>query len=133
MITQNFAEHSAAHGNLGASFFCSCDYPDWQNLHLVFPTLAYDLAYWSTDFKTTLVSIICTNCNVQYDALHIQLEKFLVQPFRQTGLSATIVVDALDECVDKEPVSKFLSALADHIDTIPRVKFFIMGRPEDHI
>ena len=44
-----------------------------------------------------------------------------------------IVVDALDECEDKEPVSEFLSALAIHVNTIPTVKFFITWRPEDHI
>ena len=78
MIAQTFADHSAEHGNLGASFFCSHDYSDRRNLHLIFPTLAYDLAYWSTDFKIALVSIIHTNPNVQYDTLHIQLEKLLV-------------------------------------------------------
>jgi hypothetical protein len=132
-IAQTFAERSAAHGNLGASFFCSRDYPDRRNLYLIFLTLAYDLAYWSADFKTALVLIIRANPNVQHDALHIQIEKLLVRPFKQTGLSATIVVDALDECEDKEPVSEFLSALAAHIDTMPAVKFFITGRPEDHI
>jgi hypothetical protein len=132
-IDQTFAECSAAHGNLGASFFCSHDYPDWRNRHLIFLTLSYDLTYWSADFKTALVSIICANPNVQYNTLHIQLEKLLVRPFKQTGLSTTIVVDALNECEDNEPVSEFLSALAIHINTIPTVKFFITGRPEDHI
>ena len=132
-IAQTFAERSASHGNLGASFFCSRDDPDRRNLHLIFPTLAYDLAYWSSDFKIALVSIIRANPNVQNDALHIQLEKLLVRPFKKTALSATIVVDALDECENNEPVSEFLSALAAHIDAIPAVKFFITGRPEDHI
>ena len=132
-VAQTFAEHSAAHGNLGASFFCSRDYPDRRNLRLIFPTLAYDLAYWSANFKTALVPIIRANPNVQYDALQIQLEKLLVRPFKQTGLSATIVVDALDECEDMEPVSEFLSALAGHVDNIPAVKFFITGRPEDRL
>jgi len=112
-IAQTFAEHSTAHGYLGASFFCSRDYPDQRNLHPTFLTLAYDLAYWSADFKTALVSTICANPNVQYDTLHIQLEKLPMRPFKQTGLSATIVVDA--------------------IDTISTVKFFITWRPEDHI
>ena len=77
--------------------------------------------------------IIRVNPNVQDDSLPIQLEKLLVQLFMQTGLSATIVVDALDECEDKEPVSEFLSALAIHVDNMPRVRFFITGRPEDRI
>jgi hypothetical protein len=56
-----------------------------------------------------------------------------VGPLKETGLSCTIVVDALDECEDKEPVSAFLSALAQYVDEIPTVKFFITGRPEDRI
>jgi hypothetical protein len=47
-----------------------------------------------------------------------------------TKLSTTIVVDALDECKDKQPASAILSLLGRHIDTIPFVKFFITGRPE---
>jgi hypothetical protein len=110
-----FAERSAANGNLRASFLCSRDYPDRRNLHLIFLTLAHDLAYWSTDFKAALVPIIRVNPNVQDDSLPVQLEKLLVRPFKQTGLSATIVIDALNECDDKEPVLEFLSALAVHV------------------
>ena len=132
-VAQTFGERSAANGNLGASFFCSRDYPDRRNLRLVFLTIAYDLAYWSADFKTVLWPIIRANPDVQYDTLHIQFEKLLVRPFIQTGLSATIVVDALDECEDNEPVSEFLSALARHVHKIRTVKFFITGRPEDRI
>jgi hypothetical protein len=132
-IAQTFAERSAAKGNLGASFFCSCDYPDRRNLNLIFLTLARDLAYWSADFKTALMLIIRVNPNVQDDSLPIQLEKLLVRPFKKIRLSATIIVDALNECEDKEPVSEFLSALAAHVDNMPMVRFFITGRLEDRI
>jgi NACHT domain len=132
-IAQTFAERSAAKGKLGASFFCSRDYPDRRNLRLIFLTLARDLAYWSADFKTALVPIIRASPNVQDDSLPVQLEKLLVRPFKETRLSATIVVDALDECEDKEPVSEFLSALAVHVNNVPTVRFFITGRPEDRI
>jgi len=132
-VAQTFAEHSAANGNLGASFFCSRDFPERRNLRLIFLTLAYDLAYWSAIFKTALVPILRSNPNVQYDSLPVQLEKLIVRPFQQTGLLATIVVDALDECEETEPVSEFLSALAQHVDKIRMVKFFITGRPEDRI
>ena len=89
--------------------------------------------YWFADFKAALVPIIRVNPNVQDDSLPVQLEKLLVRPFKQTGLSTTIVVDALDECEDKEPVSEFLSALAVHVGNMPMVRFFITGRPEDRI
>src|SRR5882757_7167198 len=44
-ITQSFAERMYAAGLLGASFFCSRDFNDRQNLRLIFPTLAFQLAY----------------------------------------------------------------------------------------
>ena len=44
-IAQTFAECSAAKGKLGASFFCSRDYPDRRNLNLIFLMLARDLTY----------------------------------------------------------------------------------------
>jgi hypothetical protein len=79
------------------------------------------------------VPTIHANPNIQYDSLPIQLKKFIVQPFKQTDLSVMIAINALDECKGKEPVSEFLSALALHVNSIPTVKFFITGRPEDRI
>ena len=44
-IAQTFAEASFADGNLGASFFCSRDFEDRSRLQVIFPTLAFQLAY----------------------------------------------------------------------------------------
>jgi hypothetical protein len=43
------------------------------------------------------------------------------------------VIDALDECKDDEPSSAILSILGQFVKQIPRVKFFITGRPEPRI
>jgi NACHT domain len=132
-IAQTFAQRSAANGRLGASFFCSRDFPDRRNLRLIIPTMARDLAYRYPKFKTALVDIIRSVPDVEHDSLAVQLENLLVRPLKAVGLSTTIIVDALDECEDKEPVSAFLSVLAKYVDDIPNVKFFITGRPEDRI
>jgi hypothetical protein len=132
-IARTFAKLSEEKGHLGASFFCSRDFPDRSNLRLVFPTLAYHLAYKYPAFKSNLVKIILPSPDVGGESLAEQFEMFLVKPLKETGISTTIVVDALDECEDKEPVSEFLSALASYVDEIPTIKFFITGRPEDHI
>src|SRR5882762_9027111 len=44
-IAQTVAETAFADGKLGASFFCSRDFADRCNLHAIFPTLAFQLAY----------------------------------------------------------------------------------------
>ena len=41
-----------------------------------------------------------------------------------------IVIDALDECKDDEPVSATLSVLGQFVAEIPKVEFFVTGRPE---
>ena len=49
-IAQTLAEMSFADGELGASFFCSRDFEDRSNLQAIFPTLAFQLAYWYLPF-----------------------------------------------------------------------------------
>ena len=61
------------------------------------------------------------------------MEKLIVAPLCATQISTLIVIDALDECQDKEPASALLSVLSHHVDKIPLVKFFITGRPEFRI
>ncbi|KAF9645043.1 hypothetical protein BDM02DRAFT_3078734, partial [Thelephora ganbajun] len=43
-IAKTVSEQVFADGKLGASFFCSRDFEDRSNLHLIFPTLAFQLA-----------------------------------------------------------------------------------------
>ena len=61
------------------------------------------------------------------------MEKLLVGPLKATQTTTLIIIDALDECKDKEPASAILSILSHYVDRIPTVKFFITGRPEPRI
>ena len=61
------------------------------------------------------------------------MQKFLVDPLSSTNISTIIVIDALDECVDKDPESAILLVLGKLVSEIPGVKFFITSRPEKHI
>jgi hypothetical protein len=133
-IAQTVAERSAAKNRLGGSFFCSRDFDDRRDLHLIFPTLAYQLAYQHpTTFKPALMEAIRSNPDTRHDKLEVQFEKIIIGPLKSIDTPTTIVIDALDDGKDKEPVSQFLSALARHVNEVHNVKFFITGRPEDHI
>jgi hypothetical protein len=59
-------------------------------------------------FKTALANTVRSNPNMKNHGLTFQLEKFLVQPVKETRISCTILMDALDECEDKEPVLGYL-------------------------
>ena len=61
------------------------------------------------------------------------MEKLIVQPLSESDISTVIVIDALDECKDDEPASAILSVLGQFVSQIPRIKFFLTGRPEPRI
>jgi hypothetical protein len=57
----------------------------------------------------------------------------IVRPLSSSGTSTVIIIDALDECVDKDLQSAILSVLGRLVEGIPNVKFLITGRPEPRI
>jgi len=122
-----------ADGQLGASFFCSRDFEDRSNLHFIFPTLAVQLARKYTEFRSILVPLVQSDPGVAYESLYHQMDKLIVQPLRECTISTVIVIDALDECKDDEPASAILSVLGQVVSEIPKVKFFLTGRPEPRI
>ena len=132
-IAQTFSEITFADGILGASFFCSRDFEDRSNLQAIFPTLAFQLAHRYPQFRAQLLSVLRDNHDIERESLSSQLEKVIVYPLKQTGISTLIIIDALDECKDKEPASALLSVLSRYIHEISEVKFFVTGRPEPPI
>ena len=132
-IAQTIVERVFADGLLGASFFCSRDFEDRSDLRFIFPTLSFQLAHKYPDFRSHLVSFLQSNPDVVDESLYSQMEKLIAEPLRSADLSTVIVIDALDECKDEEPSSAILSVLGRFAKRIPRVKFFITGRPEPRI
>ena len=61
------------------------------------------------------------------------MQKLIVQPLKESGISTTIVIDALDECKDEEPASAILHVLGQLVSGIPKAKFLVTGRPEPRI
>ena len=122
-----------ADGQLGASFFCSRDFDDRSNLHFIFPTLAVQLARKYAEFRSIFVPLAQSDPGVAYESLYHQMDKLIVEPLRECAISTVIIVDALDECKDDEPASAILSVLGQFVSEIPKVKFFLTGRPESRI
>ena len=120
-------------GQLGASFFCSRDFEDRRNLQLIFPTLATQLARKYIEFRSILTPLIQSDPNIAYESLYDQMKKLIVQPLNESKISTVIVIDALDECEDEESASAILSVLGRLVSEIPKVKFFLTGRPESRI
>ena len=132
-IAKTIAERLFADGRLGASFFCSRDFKDRRNLRSIFPTLAIQLARKYLEFRSFLVPLIQLDPAIAEESLYSQMEKLIVQPLSDTGISTVIIIDALDECEDEEPASTILSVLGRLAPEILRVTFFLTGRPEPRI
>ncbi|KAF9647967.1 hypothetical protein BDM02DRAFT_2470495 [Thelephora ganbajun] len=132
-IAQTIAERIFADGRLGASFFCSRDFEDRRNLHFIFPTLAVQLARRYTEFRSIFVPLVQSDPAIAHESLYNQMRKLIVEPLEESAISTVIVIDALDECKDVEPASAILSVLGQCVSEIPKVKFFLTGRPEPRI
>ena len=132
-IAQTIAERVFAAGQLGASFFCSRDFEDRSNLQYIFPTLAVQLAHQYPELRSIIVPLVRSDPGITQESLHNQMNKLIVRPLRESGISTVIIIDALDECVDDEPSSAILSVLGQFVSQIPKVKFFLTGRPEPRI
>ncbi|KAF9644366.1 hypothetical protein BDM02DRAFT_986085 [Thelephora ganbajun] len=61
------------------------------------------------------------------------MDNLIVRPLKESDISTVIVIDTLDECKDEEPASAILSVIGRFVSQIPRVKFFVTGRPESWI
>ncbi|KAF9645952.1 hypothetical protein BDM02DRAFT_3271339 [Thelephora ganbajun] len=132
-IAQTVSERIFGDGLLGASFFCSRDFEDRSDLRLIFPTLAFQLAHKYPTFRSVLIPLLRSNPDIVDESLTSQMEGLIVEPLKSADVWTVIVIDALDECKDEESSSAILSVLGRIIEQIPKVKFFITGRPEPRI
>ncbi|KAF9641879.1 hypothetical protein BDM02DRAFT_287398, partial [Thelephora ganbajun] len=132
-IAKTVSEQVFANGLLGASFFCSRDFEDRSDLHLIFPTLAFQLAHKYPAFRSVLVPLLRSNPDIVYESLMNQMEEMIVKPLKSADVWTVVVIDALDECKDEEPQSAILSVLGRLVERMPKVKFLITGRPEPRI
>jgi len=64
------------------------------------------------------------------ESLKNQLIELIVDPLEATNISMLIIIDALNECKDDEPASAILALLAQYINCIPKIKWFVTGQPE---
>ena len=132
-IAQTIAERVFADGRLGASFFCSRGVEDRSDLHLIFPTLAFQLAQKYPAVRSRLIPLLRSNADVVHESLLSQMQRLIVEPLLSARASTVIVIDALDECRDEDPESAILLVVGQLVSEIPEVKFFITSRPERHI
>jgi hypothetical protein len=121
---------------LGASFFCSRLLPDCQDITRIVPTIAYQLARHSIHFQSALCRVLVDDPDIGSRHFLKQFEKLVCEPLVEVKeavpVGLTIVIDALDECVNRDGAQLILDALFRYAINLP-VKFFVTCRPEPGI
>ena len=107
-ISQSMAEWCERKGRLGASFFCARQGGRNDVLRII-PTVAYQLSASNPAFANEVVKALSPPSDIDRAPPLKQLEKLIVEPLRvmksAPPLSQVVIIDALDECNDKEAVS----------------------------
>ncbi|KAF8230818.1 hypothetical protein L208DRAFT_1399969 [Tricholoma matsutake] len=119
---------------LGALFFCSHLDTDWSDADLIFPTLAYELAFHSPAVSNALLNALEKDHNVGYKSMQDQFLNLIATPTKAASEDVPtsrliIVIDALDECTNRSAVSDMLAIICQYSPILP-LKFFITSRPE---
>ncbi|KAJ7614385.1 hypothetical protein FB45DRAFT_1064661 [Roridomyces roridus] len=136
-IAQQFAASCHERGQLGGSWFFkrgSVSRGTWKNL---VPTLAYQLTVAFPQLGPRIQRAVETDRLVLGKAIHHQLEKLLVQPFRNAPPLAScpvLVIDGLDECEDRGTQTALIRALIDILRSGDSpLHFLVCSRSEPHL
>ncbi|KAG9101775.1 hypothetical protein FS749_003464 [Ceratobasidium sp. UAMH 11750] len=135
-IAYSLCEHLQQRRQLGASFFCTRQLPECRNVNRIVPSISYQLSLFSLPFRYALSSLLEHNKDIHNQPLPDQFEQLVVVPLRQVADTfapdVTIVIDALDECEDKDGLDRMLEALLLHASNLC-VRFFVTSRPDPKI
>ncbi|KAL5632395.1 hypothetical protein ACGC1H_005380 [Rhizoctonia solani] len=135
-IAYSLCEELDTSYKLAASFFCSRLLPDCRNVNLIIPSIAFQLARSSRPFRFVLSRVLERDPDVHTRLPHLQFDSLISQPLLEVrntlpeGL--VVVIDALDECENKESTSRILEILLTKSANLP-LKFIVSSRPEPEI
>ncbi|CUA70046.1 putative WD repeat-containing protein alr3466 [Nostoc sp, PCC 7120] [Rhizoctonia solani] len=129
------AELDSAH-MLGASFFCSRLREECRNVNKIIPSIAYQLARFSRPFQYALCGALEKDPDAHGKVLQMQFDALIKDPILQVQHTLpeelTVVIDALDECEDKDSTSRMLQLLLNRSMNLP-IRFVLSSRPEPEI
>ncbi|KAB5588069.1 Vegetative incompatibility protein HET-E-1 [Ceratobasidium theobromae] len=135
-IACSFATCLEERKQLAASFFCTRTSPECRNANRIVPTIAYQLARYSTPFQSALCEILGEDPDIGTKNIVKQFEQLLKEPLVKVKdaipENLVVVIDALDECDDRRAVRLVLDLIFKHAPNLP-LKFFVTSRPEPEI
>ncbi|KAL5640441.1 hypothetical protein ACGC1H_007629 [Rhizoctonia solani] len=135
-IACSFSEALERGKRLAASFFCTRTTAECKDAARIIPTIAYQLACYSSPFQSSLYQVLGEDPDAGSRNIQKQFERLLRDPLLQLNDAIpdnlVVVIDALDECEDRTGVETILDILFQHAQAIP-LKFLVTSRPEPDI
>ncbi|KDN39347.1 hypothetical protein RSAG8_08864, partial [Rhizoctonia solani AG-8 WAC10335] len=135
-IASTFCERVEKRKLLAASFFCTRNSAACRIATGIIPTIAYQLARYSIPYQSALCKILERNPELGSNNIPKQFEQLLKEPLQQVKDAMPeqllVVIDALDECDDRNAVQLILDMLSHYAPQVP-LKFLITSRPEPEI
>ncbi|KLO09665.1 hypothetical protein SCHPADRAFT_833744, partial [Schizopora paradoxa] len=137
-IATTIARWARKENMLGGSFFFSRDVAELSSPALVFPTLAFQLAQFDSNYKRALYETLREDKTIASSNLEAQFDALIRRPFTSSRGERPILIvfDALDECSPESDVKEMLQILLHSDLSIPggpRLRILITSRPEAHI
>ncbi|QRV84771.1 Notchless protein [Ceratobasidium sp. AG-Ba] len=121
---------------LAASFFCSRQLPECRDVNRIVPTIAYQLARFSSPFRQAVCAVLRDNPDVYNKPVDEQFQHLVTTPLKTVKdalpTDLVVVIDALDECDAETGVSDILDVMLLHAKTLP-LRFFVSSRPDSNI
>ena len=144
-VSQTIAERLAAKNRLAASFFFFRGAGDRSTIARFIQTLAHQLSISVPATKRLIQRVLRDEPTIATRALGYQFKRLVVEPMRAVtdpkddlamlkGPMA-LVIDALDECDDKDLMAAFIEIIVNASRETPGLPFrvFFTSRVEEHI
>ncbi|CAE6495763.1 unnamed protein product [Rhizoctonia solani] len=135
-IASTFCERAERRKLLVASFFCTRNSAECRSATQVIPTIAYQLARYSPPFLLALCKVLEQKPSIGSKNILKQFEQLLKEPLQDVKDAIpdnlVVVIDALDECDDRNGIELVLDMLFRHAVHVP-LKFLVTSRPESGI
>ncbi|KAB5593571.1 hypothetical protein CTheo_2960 [Ceratobasidium theobromae] len=132
-IACSFSKILEERKQLAASFFCTRSSPECRQVSRIIPTIAYQLARYSIPFQGALCEVLGNEPDIGTKNIAKQAERLLKEPLQKVKEAIpenlVVVIDALDECEDRNGVRLVLDLLFKFAPSLP-LKFFVTSRPE---
>jgi hypothetical protein len=133
-IAKTLAETLQKQGLLGASFFFKHGHTDRGSARLFFSTIAAQLVQKIDGLGSAVAKVLDAETSMYDKSVQVQFEDLIAAPLRKSGQSLPsasgrliIVVDALDECYDRD-IKQVIDLLAQ-AETFS-IRTFIASRPD---